>query len=82
MKAFGLFAVVLCTFGSQMGNGQDLLFEFGSSTGDGQLPANDDGYSSAISLTVPFRFFGNEYSQVYVRNSDLFLMKCVEIVTV
>ena len=37
--------------------------------GDETLPISDDGSSPAIVLKVPFRFFGQERSTVYVRSA-------------
>lgn len=35
----------------------------------GNLPANDDGYTSAQSLGFGFNYFGTTYTQVYVNNN-------------
>ncbi len=52
-----------------------LIATYGGPAGYGtnSLPANDDGYSEAIDLTVAFpgglRFFGGPYTQVWVNNN-------------
>lgn len=52
-----------------------LIATYGGPAGYGanSLPANDDGYSDAIDLTVAFpggvRFFGGPYTQVWVNNN-------------
>lgn len=42
------------------------FYPFGSTAADNNLPANDDGYTSSIPISVPFPFFGSSYSSVYV----------------
>lgn len=42
------------------------FYPYGSSAADSNLPANDDGYTSSIPISVPFPFFGSSYSSVYV----------------
>ena len=42
------------------------FYTFGSSAGDTSLPRNDDGYSSLISLTTAFPYFGTNPNTVYV----------------
>jgi protocatechuate 3,4-dioxygenase beta subunit len=36
---------------------------------DNALQANDDGYSSAVTIPFPLAFFGTPYSQLYVNNN-------------
>ena len=43
------------------------FYTFGPSTGDTTLYRNDDGYSSLISLSTAFPYFGTNYRAVYVR---------------
>lgn len=42
------------------------FYPYGYSAGDSNLPANDDGYTSLISLSTPFPYFGQSYSGLYV----------------
>ena len=42
------------------------FYTFGSSAGDTSLPRSDDGYSSLISLSTPFPYFGTNHNAVYV----------------
>lgn len=42
------------------------FYPFGSTAADNNLPANDDGSSPSIPISVPFPFFGSSYSSVYV----------------
>ena len=42
------------------------LYWFGVSAGDFQLEREDDGSSSPISLSIPFRFFGMTENTLYV----------------
>lgn len=42
------------------------FYPFGSIAADNNLPANDDGFTSSIPISVPFPFFGSSYSSVYV----------------
>ena len=42
------------------------FYTFGSSAGDTSLPRNDDGYSSLISLSTAFPYFGTNHNAVYV----------------
>ncbi|XP_050980944.1 uncharacterized protein LOC127174522 [Labeo rohita] len=49
--------------------GQGILYSFGSTVGDTNNPAADDGNSSAIQLLSPFLFFGRTYEQIYVNNN-------------
>ena len=37
------------------------FYSFGSSAGDTSLPRNDDGYSSLISLSTAFPYFGTNH---------------------
>ena len=43
------------------------FYTFGPSTGDTTLYRNDDGYSSLISLSTAFPYFGTNHDAVYVR---------------
>lgn len=45
------------------------FYPFGSIAADNNLPANDDGFTSSIPISVPFPFFGSSYSSVYVNNN-------------
>ena len=46
---------------------EDILFDFGASAGDVELPTALDGFSRAINITgTGFMFFGNSYENVYV----------------
>ena len=40
---------------------------YGSSAGDTTLHRNDGGYSSIISLSTEFPYFGTDYRAVYAR---------------
>ena len=60
LRALALLAVVACV------TAQEILFDFGASHGDTMLHRNDDGYSSAISISIAFPFFGQSYSTLYV----------------
>lgn len=42
------------------------FYPFGSIAADNNLPANDDDFTSSISISVPFPFFGSSYSSIYV----------------
>lgn len=42
------------------------FYPFGTTATDNYLPANDDGSTSRIPISVPFPFFGSSYSSVYV----------------
>ena len=42
------------------------FYAYGSSAGDNNLPANDDGYTSLISLVTHFPYFGQSRSGLYV----------------
>ena len=42
------------------------FYPFGATAGDSNLPANDDGSTSSIHISVPFPFFGSSYSSVFV----------------
>lgn len=48
------------------------FYPFGSIAADNNLPANDDGFTSSIPISVPFPFFGSSYSSVYMRNYDMY----------
>ena len=43
------------------------FYSFGPSAGDTTLHRNDDQYSSLISLSTEFSYFGTNYDAVYVR---------------
>ena len=43
------------------------LYRFGEGNGDTLLFPNDDGSSAAVSLRLPFPFFDEEHSQLFVR---------------
>ncbi|XP_061173565.1 sushi, nidogen and EGF-like domain-containing protein 1 [Saccostrea echinata] len=45
------------------------FYDFGFDAGDSELPANDDGSTSSISIAVPFPFFGSSYNSIYVNNN-------------
>lgn len=42
------------------------FYPYGSTAGDNNLPANDDGSTPSINVSVPFPFFGQSYSSIYV----------------
>lgn len=42
------------------------FYPFGTTAADNNLPANDDGSTSRIPISVPLPFFGSYYSSVYV----------------
>ena len=42
------------------------FYSYGSAAGDSVLPPNDDGSSPAITLPAPFRFYGANYSTIFV----------------
>lgn len=44
----------------------DDFYPFGLAAGDGNLPANDDGSTNRIQISVPFPFFGSSYYSVFV----------------
>ena len=43
------------------------FYTYGSSAGDTTLHRNDGGYSSIISLSTEFPYFGTDYRAVYAR---------------
>nr|XP_034326973.1 uncharacterized protein LOC105329357 isoform X6 [Crassostrea gigas] len=45
------------------------FYPFGLTAGDSSLPANDDGSTSSIPISVPFPFFGPSFSFIYVNNN-------------
>ena len=45
------------------------FFVFGTAAGDSSLAANDDSYTSEISLSTPFTFFGEEKNSLWVNNN-------------
>uniref|UniRef100_A0A8C4T620 Alpha-tectorin-like n=1 Tax=Erpetoichthys calabaricus TaxID=27687 RepID=A0A8C4T620_ERPCA len=47
----------------------NIFYPFGENQGDIINPRSDDGGSSAIYLYVPFPFFGNIYTTVFVNNN-------------
>lgn len=42
------------------------FYPYGYSAGDSNLPANDDGYTSLITLSTSFPYFGQSYTGLYV----------------
>ncbi|XP_073775001.1 uncharacterized protein isoform X2 [Danio rerio] len=46
-----------------------IFYSFGSAAGDTINPADDDGFSSAITLLSPFQFFGHTHQQICVNNN-------------
>ncbi len=73
--ALALTTLLLVLAATQPAHAVPLINGFGGPAGYGtnSLPANDDGYSSAISLTAAFpgglRFFGGPYNEVWVNNN-------------
>ena len=57
-----------------------LLFNHGGSHGDAELARNDDRYSSAITLSAPFRYFGNAQTRIFVSFDDI-VSKGKEVLT-
>lgn len=43
------------------------FYPFGGTAGDTELPSNDDGSTDAIILSIPFPFFANLNTMLYVR---------------
>lgn len=43
------------------------LFGTDTGAGDAELASNDDGSTSAITLSAPFPFFGSAETDIYVR---------------
>lgn len=42
------------------------FYPFGPTAADNNFPANDDGSTSSIPISIPFSFFGTPHSSVYV----------------
>ena len=42
------------------------FYSYGSAVGDSVLPPTDDGSSPAITLPAPFRFYGTNYTTIFV----------------
>ncbi|XP_062582966.1 sushi, nidogen and EGF-like domain-containing protein 1, partial [Saccostrea cucullata] len=45
------------------------FYSYGLAAGDSELPANDDGFTSRIPISVSFPFFGSSYNSIYVNNN-------------
>ena len=52
----------------------DHLFPFGTSEGDEFLPANDDGATDEIPISVVFPFFDYDHSSLYVRKNFIHII--------
>ncbi|XP_020634469.3 sushi, nidogen and EGF-like domain-containing protein 1 [Pogona vitticeps] len=48
-----------------------LMYPYGTEWGDSKNPKSDDGTSPAISIPVPFTFYGKEYDSLYVNNNGV-----------
>ena len=42
------------------------FYPFGPDFGDGTVPVNDDGGSGELSISIPFPYFDNLHSSLYV----------------
>ncbi|XP_077056392.1 sushi, nidogen and EGF-like domain-containing protein 1 [Siphateles boraxobius] len=51
------------------GSVPEILYPFGSASGDTRNPRVDDGSSSVVPLLSPFLFFGRTYQQIYVNSN-------------
>ncbi|XP_062612220.1 uncharacterized protein LOC134274009 [Saccostrea cucullata] len=45
------------------------FYPFGLAAGDRELPSTDDGYTSNITTSVPFPFFGSSFCSLFVNNN-------------
>jgi len=63
----GFFLLLACFSGSQAASS----FPHGTSYGDTVLGANDDGFSSAVTLPAAMKFFGGTASQIFFNNNGL-----------
>jgi len=59
--------LALAVLGSVKGVPLASFYTFGTAAGDAALPRNDDGYSSLITLSTTFHYFGTSPNAVYVR---------------
>ncbi|XP_071476500.1 uncharacterized protein [Diadema antillarum] len=50
---------------------EDIFFPFGASEGDAFLPANDDGSTSELQISVVFPFFDDDHDSLFVNNNGL-----------
>lgn len=64
LTVVALFSVMLST--TITGYPLSQFYPFGLSAGDSNLPSNDDRSTSSIHISVPFPFFGQSYSSIYV----------------
>lgn len=63
---YSTFLAITVLIGYGMTYPLSQFYPFGSAAGDSNLPANDDGSTSSIHISVPFPFFGSSYSSVFV----------------
>ena len=63
---YSTFLAITVLIGYGMTYPLSQFYPFGATAGDSNLPANDDGSTSSIHISVPFPFFGSSYSSVFV----------------
>ncbi|XP_041485569.1 LOW QUALITY PROTEIN: sushi domain-containing protein 2-like [Lytechinus variegatus] len=69
-KLFLRFAILILSMDLQTADASsDLFFPFGLSEGDDFLPANDDGSTAELPITVVFPFFDHDYTSLFVNNN-------------
>ena len=69
--AWILFSVVLVAFSLQEASAIPLrdFYLYGADQGDEFLRSNDDESTRAISLTLPFHFFGRDHRTIFVSSN-------------
>nr|XP_022329841.1 sushi, nidogen and EGF-like domain-containing protein 1 [Crassostrea virginica] len=66
---YSTFLAITVLLGYGMTYPLSQFYPFGATAGDSNLPANDDGSTSSIHISVPFPFFGSSYTSVFVNNN-------------
>ena len=64
MAVCGLLLMLCTPFGTAIPRSS--FYQYGSKAGDSLLPSSDDGSSNAIQLPMPFLFYGNSYTNIFV----------------
>lgn len=74
-KASYIIAIISCymllLISTTQGLNNDDLFSFGPSSNDVMLPKRDDEVHGFTGLTVPFIFYNESYTAIYVSDQSL-----------
>ncbi|XP_030835520.1 sushi domain-containing protein 2-like [Strongylocentrotus purpuratus] len=72
-KPFAIFVclAIICDVPQKSEADQSLFFPFGLNEGDEFLPANDDGSTEELPISVAFPFFDHDHTSLFVNNNGV-----------